>query len=481
MKIKRFTAANMQAGLKLIAETLGPEAVILSNKRLAKGLEIVAGVDEQDYEQFELTKPAETDSDIIKANPKKRSELDTETMQQLFTAMAPKSQSAFANVTQPNRTTAGSLKPQATETDQSFSQREEPVGETFASRETGTPREPAGSQQTISSQEIGSPQERVIRNDIAAPQHYGVEKAESSATEISALRQEIDILKALLKEQKDQLFAADTEFSPQYERLESRLLAIGFSSAFTRKVLAQYDRDQSLEHNWRHTINRITGVIVTPIYEPLSYESLSQGNMLALLGPTGAGKTTTVAKLAALAVKNFGQNAVAVVSADYFQVGGQETLRSVCKILEVDYLPLSDAKELPQLMSKLAQKKLVLIDTSGSDTAMREWKQMMQRYNSLHSVQQVVVLPATMHPSSIQHFLSKHQQIKATAAVLSKLDEAASFGGVLEPIMRLRWPLWYCTTGQQIPQDIETADTRKLTKKLMHALRLSSHGLALTG
>jgi flagellar biosynthesis protein FlhF len=90
----------------------------------------------------------------------------------------------------------------------------------------------------------------------------------------------------------------------------------------------------------------------------------------------------------------------------------------------------------------------------------------------------LLVMPATMQPSAINQFISAHQGNAFSGVIVSKLDESACFGGILEPILKHRWPLWYCTTGQNIPHDIEIADSRKLVKRLMAGLQSEKAALA---
>ena len=460
MKIKRFTAANMQAGLKTISETLGPEAVILSNRRLANGLEIVAGVDEQEYERFEAEKPVATSkSDIIKANPSATDTLDAQTMQHLFSAMSDKNKKAFPGAEtseirrqpqpQPQqKANTGFVKPQPMSVADAYNQQSESPMQTH---------EAAQSVPSFSAN-IASPVESKF--DVSA---------------ISMLRQEIDGLKELLREQTEQLRepAQHTVITPQYERLENRLELLGFGDGLIRKMLASYDREDSLDQNWRRIMGRLASALPVPMYEPLA-----NGGVYALAGPTGAGKTTTIAKLAAHAVRDHGVDSVAVLSLDWYQVGGQEILRSVTDILGVEFKAFSEQDDLTKELSRLSSKRLILIDTSGSAEALAHWNKLSSMPDIKNNVQTLLVLPATMLTSAVNQFIQQFKAHSFAGTILSKLDESACFGGVLEPVMKHRWPLWYCTFGQNIPQDIETADARKLTQRLVKGLKAENYALA---
>ncbi len=430
MKIKRFTVANMQAGLKEISEVLGPEAVILSNRRLGNGLEIVAGVDEQEFELYLQTQPeSATQSDIIKADPNQIPDsLDKAAMSELFSAMADKNKQVFDSV-------------QSAEQTQAPTQRAAP----------GFKPEP---------QVVDVPKEK--------PERARSEKSSVDSAALKSLRREIDDLKNLLKEQTEQLKEPIThpDISPQYERLEARMHALGFGRSVTQRLMKAYERDDSVDSNWRRVMNRLVNSLPAPLYDPLS-----EGGIYALVGPTGAGKTTTLAKLAAHGVKDFGQDNVAVISMDWFQVGGQQMLKSVTDILGVSYVPMKETDKLEAVLKKLASKKLVLIDTSGSAEAMSLWDRLMAEGNVHRQIQNLLVLPATLHCGAVNPFLGRLKNTQLVGSILSKVDEAGSFGSVLEPILKHRWPLWYVTTGQQIPQDIEVAESKSLVQRLVRSLQ----------
>lgn len=435
MKIKRFTATNMQAGLKMISEALGPEAVILSNKRMGSGLEIVAGVDEQDYQQFAAELETETVSEvkqttasgIIKAGSSVP--LDVDTMAQLLGTMSNKNQQAFSAV---STSTQPKAEPkQAPRTSAQAAQLAESVPSQAARQERPT--------RTATS-----------NDDLKAFQ---------------MIRQEIDGLKDLLKEQTEHLKQPIGHASPQYERLEARLQAMGFTHSVIGKLMAHHDREDSLDNNWRKLMGRLSSAIPAPLYEPTA-----NGGVFAVNGPTGAGKTTTIAKLAAHAVKDFGMDSVAIISLDWFQVGGQDILKSVAQILNVDFFALSEGQSLAAKLSTLAAKKIVFIDTSGSQEAMRYWNKLVSQEQLSREIQTMLVIPATMHPSALSQFIQNYTTAQFDSVILTKLDESASFGGVLEPVLKHRWPIWYCTDGQSIPQDIEMCEVKPLVQRLVKSL-----------
>lgn len=423
MKIKRFTAVNMQSGLKIISETLGPEAVILSNRRLSNGLEIIAGVDEAEYELYEATRPPKKDeTEIIKVSVAPDEPLDKQTMQQLFKALG----------------SSGSKN----DTEKSMNRQD---------RQFSGLRSDRASKTHSKSKDKNQPMTSIDQND------------HRPASEIDLLRQEIDGLKSLLTEKSFPVsdHPVSTKTSSAVQPLEARLLTLGFTDRLTQQLLESYDRHESVDRNWSRVMRQLSGLIGTPLSDPLK-----RGGVVSLLGPTGAGKTTTIAKLAAHGVKDFGAQSVAVISLDWYQVGGQQILSSVTRILGVDFFPLQEGDSLSAVLNKLDDKKLVLIDTSGSVEALSHWNEITCTQSFSRQIQSVLVLPCTMNAASLTQFVARHQSIELAAVILTKLDESSCFGGVLDLVVNHRWAVWYCATGQNIPQDIEVANAHIITQRL---------------
>jgi flagellar biosynthesis protein FlhF len=454
MKIKRFTAANMQSGLKAISEVLGPEAVILSSRKLSNGLEIVAGVDEYEFALYQESLPEVQDAPVTAnarpaapvaptpaASLNSADPLNPQAMKDLFASMAGKNKQAFSQVTN---------QPQTEVAHRRVNLAERPMAQRARAAEP-----------------------------VAQPANAGwaaqapAKAPAAAAADFKVLRREIDGLRELLQEQTEQLHTPLTAMSVQYERLEGRLKALGFGDILSAKLLRSYDREDLLEQNWRKILVRLTSALDSPLYEPLA-----EGGLFALTGPTGAGKTTTIAKLAAHCVKDHGADSVAVVSLDWFQVGGQEILRSVTNILGVEFHAMTEDDSLSAVLSQFASKRTVLIDTSGSAEALVHWNKLIRTEPLAPRIQTILVLPATMHLASVTRFIDQLPALSFNAVILSKLDESASFGGILEPVLKHRWPIWYVTTGQNIPQDIEPGDAQKLTKRLVQSLKSERKTLA---
>jgi flagellar biosynthesis protein FlhF len=294
---------------------------------------------------------------------------------------------------------------------------------------------------------------------------------------MKAMREEIAGLRTLLEQQTDLLREpAMPKLSPSIERLEARLDAMGISQPVKRSLVRHYDSESPLETNWRRLMGRLSAGLATPLLDPIQ-----AGGAVALCGPTGAGKSTTLAKMAARYVRDHGARGLTIVSADYFQMGAQTALASVARILGVDYIAVRDGQALSEVLAELSHKQLVLIDTSGSREALQQWRLDVVDSGLEQRLSTVMVLPATAHETSIQQFLARFPGKVIRGAVLTKLDEAPCFGSLFDSLLRYRWPVWYCSAGQNIPRDLEPCDPAALVKRLMKSLKSAAPAMAKAG
>jgi flagellar biosynthesis protein FlhF len=187
----------------------------------------------------------------------------------------------------------------------------------------------------------------------------------------------------------------------------------------------------------------------------------------ALVGPTGVGKTTTIAKLAACAVMNHGPAKVALVSTDHYRIGAAAQLEHYGRLLGVRVYPAYDAAGLAQTLHMLREHHTVLVDTAGvSGTDPRLQQQMevlrdagIQGGGKLRSC---LVLAANAQASALDESVRAYLPLQPSVCIATKLDEAPSLGGLLSVLIRHRLALDCTTDGQRVPEDISAADARVL-------------------
>ncbi|KAF1032631.1 MAG: Flagellar biosynthesis protein FlhF [Burkholderia lata] len=282
--------------------------------------------------------------------------------------------------------------------------------------------------------------------------------------------QELGELRGMMEEQFDSLMWHDRQRrSAVHGALTKHLFAAGFSAQLVRMLVDNMpagDGAQTFEQaaEWAQSVLASN----LPVLE--SEDALMErGGVFALMGPTGVGKTTTTAKLAARCVMRFGASKVALLTTDSYRIGGHEQLRIFGKILGVPVHAVKDAGDLALALSELRNKHIVLIDTIGMsqrDRAVSDQIAMLHGANA--PVQRLLLLNATSHGDTlnevVQAYRSAGEHPDLAGCILTKLDEATHLGGVLDTVIRYKLPIHYVSTGQKVPENLYVASTKFLLK-----------------
>lgn len=254
--------------------------------------------------------------------------------------------------------------------------------------------------------------------------------------------------------------------SPNHAALTKRLFAAGFSAQLVRMVI---DNMPEIEHA-EASMQWVQQVLENNLPVMDSEESMmNRGGVFALMGPTGVGKTTTTAKLAARCVMRFGASKVALLTTDSYRIGGHEQLRIFGKILGVSVHAVKDAADLQLALSELRNKHIVLIDTIGMSQRDRTVSDHIAMLcGAGHPVQRLLLLNATSHGDTLNEVVQAYQstpdQPPLAGCILTKLDEATNLGGVLDTVIRYKLPVHYVSTGQKVPENLYVATKRFLIK-----------------
>jgi len=190
---------------------------------------------------------------------------------------------------------------------------------------------------------------------------------------------------------------------------------------------------------------------------------LESGGVFALMGPTGAGKTTTTAKLAARFVVRHGADKLALLTTDSYRIGGHEQLRIYGKILGVTVHAVRDAADLRLALSELRNKHTVLIDTVGMsqrDQAVAEQVEMLCQAGK--QIKRLLLLNATSHGDTLDEVVHAYRTRGLDGCILTKIDEAASLGPALDCAIRHELNVHYLATGQRVPEDLHLANRQYL-------------------
>ncbi|SIT42465.1 GTP-binding signal recognition particle SRP54 G-domain [Paraburkholderia ribeironis] len=255
--------------------------------------------------------------------------------------------------------------------------------------------------------------------------------------------------------------------NPARAALTKHLFAAGFSAQLVQMVVDNLPGDVETMDGGMEWVRSVLESNL-PVMEDED-ALMERGGVFALMGPTGVGKTTTTAKLAARCVMRFGASKVALLTTDSYRIGGHEQLRIFGKILGVSVHAVKDGADLQLALSELRNKHIVLIDTIGMsqrDRLVSDQIAMLCRAGQ--PVQRLLLLNATSHGDTLNEVVQAYQrapdQQPLAGCIVTKLDEATNLGGVLDTVIRYKLPVHYVSTGQKVPENLYVATKKFLIK-----------------
>lgn len=295
---------------------------------------------------------------------------------------------------------------------------------------------------------------------------------EDSAQLAQSVISEIKSMQARLESQLADLAWRDLPGrDPAGASIMRDMLAAGFSATLAREMLESLPKgDAEQAQAWmRNTLMKRLNVMQSET------DMLDGGGVFALMGPTGAGKTTTTAKLAARFVVRHGADKLALLTTDSYRIGGHEQLRIYGKILGVTVHAVRDAADLRLALSELRNKHTVLIDTVGMsqrDQAVAEQVEMLCQAGK--QIKRLLLLNATSHGDTLNEVVQAYQTRGLDGCILSKVDEAASLGPALDCAIRHELNVHYLATGQRVPEDLHLANRQYLIHRAFKTRTLAS-------
>lgn len=187
------------------------------------------------------------------------------------------------------------------------------------------------------------------------------------------------------------------------------------------------------------------------------------GGVFALIGPTGVGKTTSIAKIAAHHVLRHGPRSLALITADVYRIGAQEQLRAFGRMLGVPVQVAQDREVLQRLLKEHEGCRLVLIDTAGIGQRDDRVGQLTSALE-VSQVRRVLVMNAAAQPGSLEEVLGAFGARETAGVLLSKVDEAVGLGACLDALVRHRLPLLGYADGQRVPEDYHAVNFGRLVE-----------------
>lgn len=451
MKIKRFIAPDMRTALTQVKDELGPDAVIMSNKKVDGGVEIVAAYEEDslapknsvsvDYNDEDVTiSPQAREAVKLSPNgPDLPNYLGSKT-----SARAARNNAEMADTLHSllNRQKQAQAKiDKKTQLQQNFGPRTLAEQEIFNSNNQSTMKK-------LASQNGSMP----INMDPA----------------IKNIQEEVANIRKLLQSQLAGLMADDQERKqPVRAMLTKLLIKGGFDADYANQLTGLVSIDDNLRLAWRNLENVLVQQLVIG-----NDDILRNGGAVTLVGPTGVGKTTTIAKLAAHFAMKYGAEQVALITTDNYRIGAYEQLQTYGRIMGCAVKSLSDINEMQNVLYQLRNRRLVLIDTAGmGQRDDRLALQLQQLINSCNvHIHNYLVLPATAQRRVLQETFEQFNQIELSGAIITKLDECIGLGDSLSVCMQNKLPLCYVTNGQRVPEDLEVANASQLIQLAINSM-----------
>ncbi|QCO67674.1 flagellar biosynthesis protein FlhF [Luteimonas yindakuii] len=473
MNIRRFVAADMRTALQMVRDAHGPDAVILSNRRTDEGVEIVAA---SNYDEACLQRaleaqprpPAEAPAPAVVAPERPLAPAErwlrelapatttapvTGTSTPAPVAPAPAVAAMAAPATPratPRRAAAAVAEP--TSAARARDAGDEFDGPAFAEllARTRPPVAPVDDRPAPAPE----PPAPVLAAVPTPP-------APASDGELARMRDELAQMRTMIEREMARLTDERLRGSPVRAQMMDLLEDYGFDAGITRDVVLQIPADTP-EH-------RARGLMLGLISRKLPIcpvDPLHEAGVIALVGPTGAGKTTTIAKLAALYAAQYQPRDVALVTTDTARIGGREQLHSYGRQLGIAVHEADSEASLLQLLQKLQDYRLVLVDTAGLSQRDRALAGQLNWLRAARQVRTLLVLPANTHFADLDEVVRRFEHARPQGVVLTKLDETSRLGSALSVVVDHQLPLTWTTDGQRIPEDLSRANAAHLVLRL---------------
>ncbi|MBY6186865.1 flagellar biosynthesis protein FlhF [Marinobacter hydrocarbonoclasticus] len=446
----------MRAALTEVKETLGPDAVIMSNKRVTGGVEIVAAVDfEQRTGASGAEKPSSPQEPEFNALGGRPLNDDKVSLSGGNGAVKP-----TAPAVNPSSVPADTDSLRALLERQQERRQQKEARAMLSKQEQALPKWAQRAFEPAKAETASAPARP------AAPVPPSPRPAaQQSNKELSEMKAEMASIRQLLQHQVSSLMQQDLARSePVRAMLTEQLRELGFhkemAEHFAQMVPAQTEIHDAIEY---------LPELVARSLVCGNESMLNDGGIIALVGPTGVGKTTTIAKLAARFVARYGINQVALVTTDNYRIGAQEQLTTFGKIMGCPVRSAASVDELENVIYQLRSRRLILIDTAGmGQRDMRLVEQLDQLTRSTRlPIKPYLVLSATAQYRVLKETVERFRQIDLAGCILTKLDEAHNIGEALSVLIQNQLPVCYLTDGQRVPEDLRTADPRYLAQRAL--------------
>lgn len=414
MKIKRYFAADTRKALRLVRDELGPDAIIISNRSVDGGVEILAAEDFDD----ELAQQGEVDT---------RSAVEVSTA-----PVTPTRNDASAATEQPRQ-----------------------------------PQPTAASKDEVMTSDVIL---KALKKKKPAPGKTDTRESEL----ISTMRDELAQLRGMMENQFSVLSQGQwSQHSPIRNDLLQQLTRIGLSPTLASKLVSSLKNAEQLTPQ---VATRDMLALLTATIRVNHQSILEQRGAVALIGPAGTGKTTTIAKLTSQFVRRHGNKNIILLSADIHRIGAHEQLMAYGKLFDVPVLRARDDQEIRQIIHAVGSNSLVLIDTGSLTPRNLQAPDTIPTMQPDLGIRNYLVLPATSQTPVLEKIVSSFRNQPLAGAMITKVDEALNLGGALTAIINGALPVAYWSDGLDVNSHLYQATAKHLVAKAVTMVNRQKRG-----
>ena len=423
MKIRRFFGKDMREALSQVKNELGSDAVIMSNRKVADGIELVAAYDKEPVAKLSVPpKP--------KAPVAKQSEGGLPTLSEIIGDDGPDTLRAL-------------LEKQA-EQKAAVAERVEAAN---AEAEKRAPAKPA-------------PKVAPVKQETQVFDAENEEAELSGGGSLADIRAEIASLRNVLQFQlADMQQQQHSRLKPQQRYLLQQLCDMGISQTLAAQLVTYTPAECNEREAWLYLLKLLSNRLATN-----NDDILTQQGVVALVGPTGTGKTTTIAKLAARYAQKYGADQVALITIDTYRIAAYEQLATYGKIIGCPVRKAQSGEQLADLLFQLRNKRLVLIDTAGFSQRDSRLISQLATFGQVsgQQVKNYLVVQGNTQQTTLKHIIDAYKSIDLQGCIITKLDECYSLGEVVSNVIEAQLPVSYVADGQQVPEDIHVANAKSI-------------------
>jgi flagellar biosynthesis protein FlhF len=445
MKIKRYTATSMRAALAQVRAEQGPDAVILSSRRGEDGIEVIAAIDYDEALFVEMNRQR-ANAPAIDPPAVEPASVPVEGAQRAAVtdraAAAERTTPAAVRTVAPSRAAAIAAAAPTPRAQMRCSATAPGAAPMPGAAPKAGPA-PSGTAIPTRAASVAAATPLPVRPDLG----YG------------AMHRELQDLRQMLETGLAGMTWNDKRLrEPLQVRVLEELSALDIAPDVAMALANRAPRRTTLDNPSHIPLALLVKHL--PVVDDLGGLA---GGVIAVVGPTGAGKTTTIAKLAARWCLQHGSQDLALVSTDGYRIGARDQLMTYARILGAPMHAANSGRDLARVLDRLKSKKLILIDTAGMGPRdVRLAEQLSALRLGAARARVLLALPAQGEGHALEEIVQAFAPLAPVACVLTKVDEAASLGAVISTTLRHRLKIAYVCDGQRVPEDLHAAHQRRV-------------------